>query len=155
MKCSVTYVYWFLGIVIFCIDRITKNAALMLGSRSVASGIPCVSYELTLNRGISWGMFHSYNDIVFVAVSLIIACVIACVAWWAYNSYQHGESILGHACIIAGSLSNSFDRICYQGVIDFIVISYRIYYWPLFNVADMAIVVGIGIIVWQNYCVKK
>ena len=65
-------------------------------------------------------------------------------------SYKRGESILGHVCVIAGSVANIVDRIVYHGVIDFIVVSFRHYSWPVFNIADMAIVAGVVIIFWHT-----
>ena len=155
MKCSITWLYWFVGITIFCIDRITKNAALALFVDRVYSEIPCLSYEMTINRGISWGMFHSSDQIVFIGVSLVQVIMTVLVAWSAYMSYKRGEIIFGHVCVIVGALSNLIDRCFYNGVIDFIIFSFRDYSWPVFNIADMAIVIGVGIIVWQHSGLHK
>jgi len=150
MKCNITWLYWLLGITIFCIDRITKNAALVSFMEKVESGIPLLSYEMTLNRGISWGMLHSHHNGVFILISLIIAVATILIAINAYICSKKGETVFGQVCIIAGSLSNLIDRMYYHGVIDFIVIAFRDYAWPVFNIADMAIVIGIGILVWQH-----
>ena len=47
------------------------------------------------------------------------------------------------------------DRVLYQGgVIDFILLSARGYYWPYFNVADACIVCGVGLmiiaVIWES-----
>ena len=150
MKCSITWLYWFVGIIIFCIDRITKNAALVSFLERVESGIPLLSYEMTFNRGISWGIFNFENQVVFMFISIMIALATCAVAWYAHVCCKRGEPVLGHVLIIIGSVSNLIDRVVYHGVIDFILISFRDYSWPIFNVADMAIVVGILILVWQH-----
>ena len=46
--------------------------------------------------------------------------------------------------VIAGAVSNFFDRIYYGAVIDFIDFHYGAWHWPTFNIADMCIVMGIG-----------
>jgi signal peptidase II len=60
-------------------------------------------------------------------------------------------SIIGHIAIIAGVASNYYDRLAYSGVIDFVVISYGRYAWPVFNIADIAIVCGaISMVLWHE-----
>jgi len=108
-----------------------------------------LSYELVFNRGISWGLFNAQSVLLFLLVSLIIASVTLCVGCHAYYLYRRGFSIFGHVLVFVGSFSNIIDRIYYGGVIDFILLSCRHYSWPVFNVADMAIVIGIIIMMMQ------
>jgi signal peptidase II len=103
-----------------------------------------------INRGISWGMFHSSNLIVFVAVSLLIGFVTFIVLLHALYCFKKNVGILGHVLVITGSLSNLIDRALYGGVIDFIILSYHYYTWPVFNCADIAIVCGVGIMLWNG-----
>jgi signal peptidase II len=149
MKCSIAWLYWFIGITIFCIDRITKNIALALFSERIYSDLPGLSYEVTFNRGIAWGMLHSYKLTKFMLVSGLQFLMLMYLIYWAYYAYKQCKPIFGHVCIIVGLLSNLIDRAFYKGVIDFIIVSFRDYSWPVFNIADMAIVIGIGIIAWQ------
>ncbi len=153
MKCNIVWLYWFIGIIIFCIDRITKNVALVSFTQRVYSCIPGISYKVVFNRGISWGMFHSLDDSVFIVVTLLVCGVTIFIGKLAYDAYQQGECIFGHVYIIAGSLSNLVDRFCYGGVIDFILVSYHNFSWPVFNVADMAIVIGVFIIIRRQYAI--
>src|SRR6266852_8078932 len=137
------YIYILLALGILILDRITKFIALACcfdAPRHISSFL---SFEVTLNRGVSWGMFHSNNDIVFVIVSLIIMMITAMLCWFAYYNYKQGRTIIAELCIIAGSLSNLVDRVLYGGVIDFIVLSYGNLYWPVFNIADVMIVLGV------------
>ena len=55
----------------------------------------------------------------------------------------------GLLIIIAGALSNIFDRAMNGYVIDFIYLHYRDFYWPAFNFADIYISVGVFIVVLQ------
>ncbi len=140
------YVYFFIAIIIFILDRVTKLAAL------TCMQIPhvinkYVTFELTFNRGISWGMFHDSTQIVMIIVSMIITTITVFLCWHAYNVYKKGSLIIGHVCVIAGSISNLIDRGIYGGVIDFILLSYQQYCWPVFNIADIAIVCGVGLLV--------
>ena len=144
------WLYWLIGIMVFCVDRATKCMALAWLSDTSYQLNCFVSFELVINRGISWGMFHSLSSAAFVIVSCIIAAVTMMVCWHALYSLRRGLSVFGHVCIIAGSLSNIIDRVYYHGVIDFIVLSYNSVSWPVFNIADAAIVCGVGILLFQN-----
>lgn len=150
MRIRLMLIYLLVGIEIFCIDRVTKYMAL-----AWLSDMPCqlnsfVSFELVINRGISWGMFHSSSSAAFVVVSCIIAAVTMLVCWHALYFSRRGLPIVGHIYIIVGSLSNIIDRLCYGGVIDFIVLSYHSVSWPVFNIADVVIVLGVGLLLLQS-----
>jgi signal peptidase II len=143
------YKYLFLSFFIFIIDRVTKLVALTyLQTPRVINEY--LSFELTFNRGISWGMFHDATGVVFGIISAIIALITIFLCWHAYCLYKKGSSILGHMCIIAGSVANLIDRAVYGGVIDFILFSYKNYSWPVFNIADVAIVCGVGLLIFVD-----
>lgn len=138
--------YFSLAISIFILDRLTKYLALTYAQTPQVIN-EYLSFELTFNRGVSWGMFHDASHIVFIVVSSIIALMTIFLCWHAYDRYKKGGLIVGHICVIAGSIANLIDRALYGGVIDFIILSYKHYSWPVFNIADMAIVCGVGLLV--------
>ncbi len=142
--------YFSLGFFIFFIDRLSKCIAL-----SWCAQVPCIispflSCALYFNRGISWGVFHSESDYLFAGVSLIITMITLLIFWYAYCRYMQGHSIIGPLCVIVGSFSNLIDRVVYGGVIDFIVFSYHGWSWPVFNIADVVIVLGVALMFLQN-----
>jgi len=147
--------YLSLAAFILIIDRITKLAALQWCAQSAYVVSSYLSFDVVFNRGISWGMLHSASNSMFIFVSLVQVAITALLCWSLYilikNSfynYVRGSAIIGLICIIAGSLSNLIDRAVYGGVIDFILLSYNNYSWPVFNVADAAIVCGVGILIF-------
>lgn len=144
------YGYLCLGTLIFLLDRVTKMAALAWCSESAYIVNSFLSFQLFFNRGVSWGMFHSDSDVIFVGVSLIIVGITALLSWHAYKHYKQGYAIFAETCIIAGSFSNLVDRALYHGVIDFIILSYNNVSWPVFNVADAVIVFGVGILIFYS-----
>ncbi len=143
------YIYFFLSSFIFILDRLTKLAALTYAQASRVIN-EYLTFELVFNRGVSWGMFHDASNIVFILVSGIIAAITLFLCWHTYVLYKKGNSIIGHVCVITGSIANLIDRALYGGVIDFILLSYNGYSWPVFNVADMAIVCGVGLLILLN-----
>ena len=131
-------------------DRVTKwyamhNCAI---PKYVTDFLSC---ELTYNRGISWGLFHSANNYLFGAVSVVIACVTVVVAAMAWQQYKEGHLIVGELLVVTGSVSNLVDRVLYSGVVDFIHFHYAGWSWPVFNIADMAIVLGVGLMIYKQY----
>jgi signal peptidase II len=147
--CNGIMVYWIVGLSIFSIDRITKQIALTRLADGVYQYTSFLSGQLVINRGISWGMFHSSSTAIFFIVSLVIALITYYVFRHAVYLAQRGFFVIGHVCVVAGSLSNLIDRIFYHGVIDFILISYHHFSWPVFNIADAAIVCGVMIMIKQ------
>ena len=142
----------FCGLAIIILDRITKYRALTtLADGSVYTFNRMLSYELVFNRGISWGVFSSGSPYTAIFITSVTAGLIGLLLWMAYDKWRKGRAFLGEGCIIAGALSNVFDRFVYAGVIDFIHISYGVFSWPLFNVADVSIVIGVGTLLWTYY----
>jgi signal peptidase II len=142
------YKYIVLGVIIFLLDRITKLAALAYCSSAAYVVNPYLSFDVVFNRGVSWGMLHSSTNSFFILVSAVIAIITAFLCWHAYHNWRAGSSIIGHVCIIAGSMGNLMDRAVYGGVIDFIILSYKTFSWPVFNVADAAIVMGVFMLIF-------
>jgi len=137
--------YGILGLSIIVIDQLTKWWALQKLAVPIVV-TPFLSFELVLNRGISWGVLHSQSTAAFVAVSASIFIIICFIFWYAYQQWRAQYSIIGETFIIAGALSNMGDRIIHHGVIDFIVLSYKTWSWPVFNLADSYIVFGVMLI---------
>lgn len=147
MNCGLIHVLLWVAIVI--LDRITKLWAIAYCALydSIAGFITC---DLTFNRGISWSMFESSNQIVFygiTAVQIAITMVFAAVVFPHIFKRISFESV-GGTLIIAGSMGNIYDRFVHDGVVDFIHFSLGGYSFPIFNCADIAIVSGIFLFLW-------
>ena len=52
-----------------------------------------------------------------------------------------------YACVLGGAIGNLIDRLMYGKVVDFVHWYYQNYHWPHFNIADIAICVGAGILI--------
>lgn len=124
--------YFFSGSLLFLLDRVTKLWALQSYAHAVA-----------FNRGVAWSFFHSESPIIFAGVTFMVLIIMALVAWHAYSRLHQQQVIWAEVLILAGAAGNLWDRFMYGGVIDFIALSYQDFYWPLFNVADCYIVIGL------------
>ncbi len=133
--------YIFLAITIFVIDFLSKKWALHMCQEEwiLTRWLSC---ETTLNTGLSWSLFHNFNQpVLVIGVGLIIGLLI----WYAREQFLRKKIIIGEVMTITGALCNVLDRFIYGGVIDFIVLHYKQYMWPVFNIADIAICCGIFI----------
>jgi signal peptidase II len=145
-------VYAIFGCLIFALDRLTKQWALAHAVWPLLDGgdTPWLTFDLVYNRGIAWSVLHSSDDTQFSVVSLVIVMITIFVGIHALSWFYARRCIAGHILIIAGSLSNIADRYWYGGVIDFIHLHYGQWSWPIFNVADLAIVAGAIIIMLMS-----
>ena len=147
-------IYTQVGLYLFFIDRITKLLALdLLATPYKISHF--LSFELTFNTGISWGMLHGWSSATFATVTVMTCAITAAVLWYAGVRYRHGYGVMGEVLVVSGSVSNIFDRFTHQGVIDFIYIHVGSWHWPLFNLADACIVLGVMIMIIEHTELKS
>ena len=57
---------------------------------------------------------------------------------------------LALALLLGGALGNVIDRVVLGHVVDFLYFHYRGFAWPAFNVADSAISIGAGLLIWDS-----
>ena len=62
---------------------------------------------------------------------------------------------IAYSFIIGGAAGNLYDRIFYGYVIDFIEFHYENLYWPIFNFADVAISIGVILLLYNMFLNKK
>ena len=133
--------------ILFVVDRATKWYALMHWEQGV-NLVSFVRLELSLNRGISWGLLCDSTPYswLFITTTILIIALTTALLVYAYTRYSQGHTPYAEGLILVGSISNIIDRLLYGGVIDFIVLHWREFIWPTFNLADASIVLGIGIL---------
>ena len=85
------------------------------------------------NTGAAFGMLEGARVLFLIFNVILVAAVI-----WAWKKPWMGRYKLSVSLIVAGALGNCIDRIFRGYVVDFIDLTY----WPIFNVADIAVVCG-------------
>ena len=137
-----------IGILVFIIDQLVKHlvvSAMHLGqSLPVIKGIFHITY--VLNPGAAFGMLE-HQRWFFILVAL--AAVLLGAAF--YKKLQQESFLMrsGAGLLLGGAVGNLADRIQSGLVVDFL--DFRI--WPVFNIADIAICAGAGILIfdiWQR-----
>lgn len=142
-------IYFIIFLLVILSDRATKFWAVSLGSVEKAFN-KFLSFSLAYNRGVSWGLFSSSSSIIFILISFVTIAVTFTVLLYIIFKYRAKENIYGEVLVLSGAISNIIDRFYYSGVVDFILLKYKSYSWPLFNIADVAIVLGVIVMVLAN-----
>ncbi len=96
------------------------------------------------NTGAAWSMFSSRSVLVLIISSFIILGIILHVY---KNRPKKRMEKIAYSLIIGGALGNLINRITYGYVIDFIDIKIFKYDYPIFNLADSFIVIGVILLV--------
>jgi len=97
------------------------------------------------NRGVSFGMFSNHAELGRWGLSaLALAIAIGLFFWLRKAEHRMLATALG--LVMGGAVGNVIDRVRFGAVFDFLDLHVAGYHWPAFNVADSAIVVGVGLI---------
>ena len=141
--------YSIIGCGTFYLDRITKAWAL----RNAVDGLAVnqfLSFDLVFNRGVTAGMLQSDNPAWFIVLSFVIGAIIIGLFGYMCYRWYHGHVIIGELFTLSGAISNLVDRYLFDGVVDFIHVTFLGYSFPIFNVADICIVLGVGILFFTS-----
>lgn len=126
----ITILYLFL-------DIITKRLAVKyFANLTIIPGF--LSFTLAKNSGAAFSILEGKS----LALSLVSIFVIIYLVWLVKNNKLSKLQLFGYSLLLAGILGNLIDRLCYRYVIDFIHFHISSYSFPIFNVADIGIVVG-------------
>ncbi len=134
------------GVTIF-LDQVTKW--IFLGIVQSAQGPIEVTGFFNLvtvwNRGVSFGMFSDGEEFGRWALSALALAIAVGLFFWLRKA-GHWMLALALGLVIGGAVGNVVDRVRFGAVFDFLDLHIAGYHWPAFNVADSAIVVGVGLI---------
>jgi signal peptidase II len=138
------------SLAVLAADRLTKSLVERLTISGWRRAVIPGFFDLvhTRNPGIAFGLLADsrlpWMRMALIGLSLVAA---AAMAWLLLAGRAGGQrSRAGIALILGGAAGNLFDRLLDGGVVDFILIYFRGFEWPAFNVADSAIVVGAALV---------
>lgn len=137
--------------VTFAVDQIHK--AWMLYWVAIREGqtitvTPFLDLVLVWNRGISYGLLQQETQLgraLLIGFAAIAVLVLA--AWLARTTSRLAATAIG--LIIGGALGNAVDRAVYGAVADFFSLHAFGFYWYVFNIADVAIVMGVAGLMYE------
>lgn len=137
--------------VAFALDQLHKWW--MLSVLGIAEGAitvgPYLDLVLVWNRGVSYGWFQQDSSLgLYILIALTAIAVIGLIIWLAMCDGALVALALG--LIIGGALGNGTDRLVHGAVADFFSFHAFGFRWYVFNLADVAIVAGVAILLYDS-----
>lgn len=101
------------------------------------------------NPGISYSLLSASSPAGRYGLLAVTLIATACLAFWLYRS-RTWITAFALGLIIGGALGNAYDRLVYGFVADFYHFHLGAFSWYVFNLADVAIVVGVGLLLFES-----
>jgi signal peptidase II len=136
------YRFWLTAAAAFGLDQWTKHlvaTTFMPGESRIA--IPhLLWWTYVQNRHGAFGLFGSQTWVL-----VLMAIAVLAVFWYAFRDAAAESRLVRVAfgAIVGAALGNIIDRFHYGYVVDFIDLRW----WPVFNVADSCITIGVGLLI--------
>lgn len=148
-----------LAVIVIVIDQLTKNIV----SANFAYGElePVTSFfNLTLrhNYGVAFSIFDdSEGSQRWFLAALAFLVSIGIIIWMYRLPRMLTAELIGLSLVLGGAIGNLYDRVVLGYVVDFVELHYEAlsFYWPAFNVADSAICIGAGLLIYDSVFNKK
>jgi signal peptidase II len=125
-----------------------------IGRRGAVKVTPFFDLVLAWNTGISYGWFQNDSPTGAAILLAIKAVAVVALAIWMAKSHTRLATI-GLGLIIGGAIGNAIDRLAYGAVVDFalfhVQFGEKTFNWYVFNLADVAIVVGVAALLYDSF----
>jgi signal peptidase II len=156
-------IFWKLGYLlaagaVFMIDQTTKAWAVRrLRFGDVKEVIPnFLNFAYAQNTGVAFSMFDDHGDTGRWGLSIVAGVAATLVLYFFWKTPRTDDRVLGSLCLLlAGIVGNVVDRVRLGFVVDFIDVQFGSWHYPTFNVADMAICIGAGLLILDMFLSKK
>lgn len=137
-------IFFIFAILILFVDYFSKRLA--IDNMYLGQSIPVINgvfhITLVINSGTAFGLFKNLS--LFFTLFSALAAIIVTYIFFSSKSLSKPYRF-SLALILAGATGNLIDRIKFGNVIDFL--DFRV--WPVFNFADTAITIGVGLLAYQ------
>ncbi|WP_373895953.1 signal peptidase II [Virgibacillus natechei] len=140
------YVYYIIALVIIAIDQVTKWMVVRTMDLGEQRTIIENFFYLTSHRnsGAAWGILEGKMLIFYIVTAIVVIGIIYYMQTYAKES--RGLAI-GLSFVLGGAIGNFIDRLFHQEVVDFFDFIIFGYNFPIFNIADSALTVGVIFII--------
>lgn len=140
------------ALIVLVLDQGSKTAVLAW-SQSWPEGVreltPFLNLVVLWNSGISYGLFPQGETGRWVLVAFKVIASLLFAVWLARTPRKLEAFSLG--LLIGGAIGNAADRVVYGAVFDFVSLHAFGFNWYVFNVADVAVVVGVAVLLYDAF----
>ncbi len=124
----------------------------------VITVLPVLDLVMAWNYGVSFGMFQQDGMAGQWALVAFKVAAVVLIAWWLWRA-ETGMTALGLGLIAGGAIGNGLDRVLYGGVADFFAFHITTaswqFQWYVFNLADVGIVAGVALLLYESLLGKR
>ncbi|MGG5253020.1 signal peptidase II [Neobacillus sp. SM06] len=140
--------YYLIAVFIIGLDQVTKW--LVVTKMEFGQSITIIDQFLYItshrNRGAAWGILQGQMWLFYVITLVVIVAIVYYIQKAAKGKILLGVSL---ALMLGGAIGNFIDRVVRKEVVDFIHTFIFSYDFPIFNVADSSLVIGVGLLMIQ------
>ena len=138
------------------VDQITKNW--FLGSsvdpHPFVQVTSFLNLRLNWNTGVTFGLMNDFGPwMPYILTGVAVIILLLLLNW--LRSARNLYSSMGLGLVIGGAMGNVIDRLRFGAVVDFIDFHFAGYHWYTFNIADSAIVLGVGLLLLENFSLSR
>lgn len=150
-KTSARTLYFFLALLVVLLDRWTKRlvAARIAMYRHIQIIPGFFRLTHTENTGAAFSLFADapshWKTALLIGFSVVAMVIVSVLLWRQTRAFT--ITGLALSLILGGAVGNLWDRVASGRVVDFLLFYIKQYQWPVFNLADSAIVVGAALLV--------
>ena len=144
--------YYLLFLVLVLLDQFSKQ--IFISSFDVGQSIiinPYLSWTYLQNTGAAFSILADGGEVqkaFLLAVSVLVSVIV--ILWIHKTSEYHLQKLFGQFLLLSGAVGNLIDRAQYGYVVDFIDVHVNGFYWPVFNLADSFIFIGVLLLLFQR-----
>lgn len=142
-------VYYLIALIAFLVDQGTKY--LIATKLELGDQIPVIGNFFLItshrNRGAAFGILQGQQWFFILVTVVVVAGIV-----WYMNKVKGTRKLLPVALslVLGGAIGNFLDRILTGEVVDFLQFNFGSYTFPIFNVADSCIVIGVALIILDS-----
>ncbi|WP_020059231.1 signal peptidase II [Bacillus sp. 123MFChir2] len=142
-------IYYLIALFVIAIDQVSKW--IIVKEMELGESIPIIDNVLYItshrNRGAAWGILENKMWFFYIITVIFVIFIL-----FYMKKYAKTDKLLGISLglILGGAIGNFIDRVVRKEVVDFIHTYIFSYNFPVFNVADSALCVGVALIIIQT-----
>jgi len=134
--------YYAIALLLIVIDQISKW--IIVKNMQIGESITVIKnfFYITShrNRGAAWGILQDQMWLFYIITIIVIAVIVYILQTQAKGKYLFQLSLV---FILGGAIGNFIDRLFRKEVVDFIDTYIFTYNFPIFNIADSALTIGV------------
>lgn len=146
--------YYIIAVIIIALDQFTKW--LVIKNMELYEKIPIIEnffyFTSHRNKGAAWGILQGQMIFFYIITVIVIIGIIFYMEKYAKESKLLAVAL---SLILGGAIGNFIDRLSKQEVVDFLDFIIFKYDFPIFNIADSALVVGVGLVIIATFLEEK